>query len=211
MDSISILGAGKVGTALARRFAAKGLSVGIANRQSPDTLNALVRELGQTVRPKCIEDALDAHTVVLAIPFASVPEATRGFNWAGKIVIDATNPHTVAEIRGRSSTADVAACVPGAAVVKAFNTLPAAVLSGDPETPGGRRVLFVSGDDADATAAVSELIQELGFAAVSLGSPDEGGLLQQRGGVLFLAQFIAEDAQTWLPAPVSRPPANTHA
>jgi 8-hydroxy-5-deazaflavin:NADPH oxidoreductase len=130
--------------------------------------------------------------VILAIPFVAVPAATRGFQWAGKIVVDATNPHTIAEIRGASSTADVAACLPGAAVVKAFNTLPAAVLAAEPGTPAGRRVLFLSGYEAHATAAVGELIRKLGFAPVALGSPDEGGLLQQRGGALFLAQFVAE-------------------
>jgi 8-hydroxy-5-deazaflavin:NADPH oxidoreductase len=194
MANISVLGSGKVGTALARRFAAKQIVLGVANRQSPLSLTALVHELGETIRPQAVADALRADLVILAIPFTSVPEATRGFNWASKIVIDASNPRTVAEIRGRSSTADVAACVPGAAVVKAFNTLPAAVLSQEPATNVGRRVLFLSAYDADAAAVVGQLIHALGFAPVSLGNPDEGGLMQQRGGALFLARFIAEDA-----------------
>jgi 8-hydroxy-5-deazaflavin:NADPH oxidoreductase len=191
----SILGSGNIGAALARRFAAKDMSVGIANRQSPDKLDALVRELGPRVMPQRVPDALRSDIIILAIPFGSVPDATRNFihTWSGKIVVDATNPHTVAEIRGKSSTADVAACVPGAAVVKAFNTLPAAVLAADPQTGVGRRVLFLSSYDADAAAAVSTLIQGLGFAPIPLGNPDQGGLLQQRGGVLFLAQFVAED------------------
>jgi 8-hydroxy-5-deazaflavin:NADPH oxidoreductase len=193
MADVSILGSGKIGAALARRFAAKGIPVGIANRDSPEVLSALARELGATVRPQRVPDALKADVIIFAIPFSSVPDATRDSNWEGKIVVDATNPRTVAEIRGRSSTADIAACVPGAAVVKAFNTLPAAVLSEDPQTPVGRRVLFLSGYDADATAAVRDLILRLGFAAVALGSPDAGGLQQQRGGALFLAQLIAED------------------
>jgi 8-hydroxy-5-deazaflavin:NADPH oxidoreductase len=142
------------------------MAVGIANRESPDKLSALVRELGRS----------------------------------GKIVVDATNPRTVAEIRGKSSTADVAACVPGAAVVKALNTLPATVLAADPQTGVGRRVLFLSSYDTDAAAAVSDLIQGLGFVPISLGNPDQGGLLQQRGGVLFLAQFVAEDTPTTAPA-----------
>jgi 8-hydroxy-5-deazaflavin:NADPH oxidoreductase len=191
----SILGSGNIGTALARRFAAKDISVGIANRQSPDKLAALVSELGETLVPQDVSDALRSDILILAIPFSSVPDATRDFTrtWSGKIVVDATNPHTVKEIRGISSTADVAACVPGAAVVKAFNTLPAAVLATDPRTVVGRRVLFLSAYDTDAATAVSDLILRLGFAPVSLGHPDQGGLLQQRGGVLFLVQLVAED------------------
>jgi 8-hydroxy-5-deazaflavin:NADPH oxidoreductase len=178
------------------------MSVGITYRQSPDKVGALARELGQSVIPQRIPDALRSDIIILALPFSSVPDATREFThaWSDKIVVDATNSHTVAEIRGKSSTADVAACVPGAAVVKAFNTLPAAVLAADPQTAVGRRVLFVSGYDADAAAAVSDLIQGLGFAPVSLGNPDQGGLLQQRGGVLFLAQFVAENMPSAAPA-----------
>jgi 8-hydroxy-5-deazaflavin:NADPH oxidoreductase len=202
MSQFSILGAGQVGGALARRFAAKGLPVGIANQRSPDTLNALTKELGPRIQPLCVEDALDADMVILAIPFTAVEGVARGFNWSGKIAIDATNPRTVADIRGRSSTADVAAQVPGAAVVKAFNTLPAAVLAQDPQTPGGRRVLFVSGYDADATTIVTELIRQLGFAPIALGSPDEGGLLQQRGGALFLAQLLSHEPDASSPAPI---------
>ena len=189
--SVSILGSGNIGAALARRFAARAMPVGISNRK-PETISALVRELGSTLLPQHLADAVAANVVILAIPFIAVAEVTRSFSWRGRIVVDATNPHTVTEIRGRSSTADVASCVPGAAVVKAFNTLPAAVLAAEPRTPAGRRVLFFSGYELAPTAAVGELIDRLGFAAVALGSPDQGGLLQQRGGPLFLQQFISE-------------------
>jgi 8-hydroxy-5-deazaflavin:NADPH oxidoreductase len=94
-------------------------------------------------------------------------------------------------------------------VVKAFNTLPAAVLAQDPKTPGGRRVLFVSGYDIDATTMVTELIGQLGFAAFALGSPDEGGLLQQRGGALFLAQLMTDEAGAPSPPPTMGPSSTT--
>jgi 8-hydroxy-5-deazaflavin:NADPH oxidoreductase len=190
--SISILGSGNIGAALARRFAARYVPIGIANSRSPETLKALTTELGNTVSPQPMAEAVKAGIVILAVPFVAVPDATRGVDWSGRIVVDATNPHTLAEIRRRSSTADVAACVPGAAVVKAFNTLPAAILASEPQTQAGRRVLFVSGYDAVAVTVVRDLIMRLGFSALVLGSPDEGGLLQQRGGPLFLAQLISE-------------------
>jgi 8-hydroxy-5-deazaflavin:NADPH oxidoreductase len=192
--SVSILGSGNIGGALVRRFAAVAMTVGIANSRSPEVLSALAREVGPSVLPLPVADAVTADVIIVAIPFIAVPDATRSFSWSGRIVVDATNPHTVAEIRSRSSTADVAACVPGAAVVKAFNTLPAAVLAAEPRTPAGRRVLFFSGYEPAANSVVQDLIGRLGFAPVLLGSPDEGGLLQQRGGPLFLAQFISESS-----------------
>jgi 8-hydroxy-5-deazaflavin:NADPH oxidoreductase len=175
--TISIIGSGHIGSALALRFAAAKMTVAIVNTQSSD------EERG---------DAMAADVVILAIPFDAVADATRGIAWNGRIVVDATNPRTVAEIRGPSSTHDVNELVPGARVVKAFNTLPAAVLAQDPALDAGRRVLFVSSDNAAASAAVSDIISQLGFAPINLGKPDAGGLLQQRDGPLFLTRLIAE-------------------
>jgi 8-hydroxy-5-deazaflavin:NADPH oxidoreductase len=167
--TVAILGAGHIGTALAQRFGARKLTFTIGTN---------------------VADALKADAIIFAIPFSAVPEATAGLDWTGKIVIDATNPSAPADIRGVSSTADVRACVPGAAVVKAFNTLPAAVLGREPVTPQGRRVLFVSGNDAKATAGVLALIKQLGFAAIDLSSVDPDGRLQQRGGPLFIVEMV---------------------
>ena len=69
-------------------------------------------------------------------------------------------------------------------MVKAFNTLPAAVLASDPAQDGGRRVLFVSGNDASANADTASLIERLGFAPITLGELNQGGLLQQFGASL---------------------------
>jgi predicted dinucleotide-binding enzyme len=84
----------------------------------------------------------------------------------------------------------VAEQLPGARVVKAFNTLPAAVLSQDPRTNLGRRVLFVSGDDVDAVRVVEKLAEDIGFAVIALGAIAEGGLLQQFGGPLIVHNLI---------------------
>ena len=71
-----------------------------------------------------------------------------------------------------------------ARVVKAANTLGAAVLGSDPQQGGGRRVIFVSGDDAEAKSAVTALFQDAGFVAIDLGGLVTGGALQQVGGPL---------------------------
>ncbi len=191
----AILGSGAIGTALARRFAAKGIEVSLANTKGPASLTDLVGELGSLVKPVTSAEALLADVVILAIPFDAVPEAVKGVEWGGRIVVDATNAidfpaFTPRDLKGRLSTQIVADAVPGARVVKAFNTLFAALLGADPAVPGGRRVLFVSGDDASPRTAVVDLIERLGFAAVDLGGLAEGGRAQQFGGGASGKEFV---------------------
>ena len=116
-------------------------------------------------------------------------------DWSGKIVVDATNAiefpaFKPQDLGGRPSTQIVAAQFKGAKVVKAFNTLPAAVLADDPRRSGGNRTIFVSGDHADANEQVASLVSSLGFGAITLGRLEEGGLLQQFGGPLMVQNLI---------------------
>ena len=125
--------------------------------------------------------------VVIAVPWASIPAAVRGLAWSRTIVVDATNAILFpdlkpAELNGRSSSEIVAELVAGARVVKAGNTLPAELLGADPNAAGGRRVLFLSGDDDDAKAEVAELFAAAGFISIVLGDLATGGLLQQAFG-----------------------------
>ncbi|SCK15561.1 hypothetical protein VAR608DRAFT_1004 [Variovorax sp. HW608] len=194
----AIIGAGKIGSALARRFVASGIEVFVANTKGPGSLAGLAGELGALMKPVTSEEALQADAVILAIPFDAVPEAVKGVDWGGRIVIDATNAidfpaFTPRDLKGRLSTQIVADAVPGARVVKAFNTLLATHLGADPVVLGGRRVLFVSGDDAPARRAVVDLIEHLGFAAVDLGALAEGGRAQQFGGGVAAKEFVLLD------------------
>jgi predicted dinucleotide-binding enzyme len=95
------------------------------------------------------------------------------------VVIDATNDWGADDLRGRTSSELVADLVAGARLVKAANTLGADVLSSDPHEAGGERVIFISGDDADAKAEVVALFQDAGFAAIDLGDLATGGAMQQ--------------------------------
>jgi 8-hydroxy-5-deazaflavin:NADPH oxidoreductase len=183
----AILGSGAIGAALARRFAAAGIDVSIANTKGPESLAGLIGELGSVVKAETATEALRADIVILAIPFDAVPDAVKGVKWGSRIVVDATNSidlpaFTPRDLKGRPSTQVIADAVPGARVVKAFNTLFAARLGEDPAAAGGRRVLFVSGDDVSAQAAIVDLVERLGFAAIDLGGIAEGGLAQQFGG-----------------------------
>jgi hypothetical protein len=92
---------------------------------------------------------------------------------------DATNDWAADDLQGRTTSELVADLVPGARVVKAGNTLGADVLGSDPQGAGGRRVIFISGDDADAKADVVSLFQDAGFAAIDLGGLATGGAMQQ--------------------------------
>ena len=193
----SIIGSGNIGSALARQFARKGISVAIANLRGPDSLQLLKKELGeQIVVPQTIEAALTANTVILAVPFTAVPAIARNSrDWKGKIVVDATNAidfpsYAPTDLGGRPSSELVAEQLRGVRVVKAFNTLPAAILAADAAEGHGRRVIFVSGNDVEANAEVAGLVEKLGFAPIILGKLTEGGLLQQYGGPLVIQNLV---------------------
>lgn len=178
----SIIGSGSVGAALARQFARSGITVGIANTRGPDSIASMAKELGDKVVPLTLQEALKADVIILAVPFWSHRDVAKAApTWRGKVVIDATNAYGVplSDLDKLPSSAIVAKALPGAHLVKAFNHLPSAVLAQDPASPGGRRVIFLSGDDQGATATVAALVQQLGYAPVSLGKIAEGGQLVQ--------------------------------
>ena len=178
-DSVGIIGAGRLGQAMARTARRAGRDVVIANSRGPESLASMVSELGDGVSAGTAEQASAAAIVVIAVPWDRVPEAVQGIDWDGQTVIDATNDWAADDLDGRTSSELVADLVPGARVVKAANTLSAEVLGSDPQEAGGRRVIFISGDDADAKADVVALFQDAGFAAIDLGELATGGVMQQ--------------------------------
>src|ERR1700757_3493835 len=189
----AIVGAGEIGTALARTFARKKIEVAIANSRGPATLASLTKELGPNVVAQSIQDACKAEVIFLAVPFSAHPDVAEQFeHWNGKIVVDLTNAFHVApkELGGLLSSEVVSQAFVGARLVKAFNHLPARELGTNPSLPGQRQVVFVSSNDADASASVAAVAEQLGFAPVELGRLDKGGtalhfLAGQAGGLLF--------------------------
>ena len=194
--TVSIIGSGAIGRALATNFARSGADVLLANSRGPASLADLAAELGSSIRPVALEQALRADITILAVPHDAVEEAVRGVaDWGGRIVVDATNAidfpaFTPRDLGGRASTAMVAEKLPGARVVKAFNTLPAALLAQDPRRDGGNRVIFLSGDDEGANTEVARLARGLGFAPMPLGRLDAGGMLMQFGGPLMVHNLV---------------------
>lgn len=195
--NIGIIGAGSIGSAIARALARAGIDAVIANRRGPQSLAALEQELGPHIRAVTAREAAQADLVFLAVNWSKLPAALDGLGpWDGRTVVDANNPIEAPAFRpfdlgGRTSSEVVAGLVPGARVVKAFNHLPPALLDGDPRAEGGQRLLLVAGDDARAKAQVTQLARQLGFLPVDLGGLAEGGRLSQfPGGALTAMNLV---------------------
>jgi 8-hydroxy-5-deazaflavin:NADPH oxidoreductase len=183
-NRVGIIGAGRLGQAMARTAQRAGPPVVIANSRGPETLTSVVSALGDGVSAGTVEQAAAAGIVVLAVPWPRVPEAVQGIEWTGQIVIDATNDFDPSDLNGRTSSELVADLLEPARVVKTANTLTAAVLASDPHEAGGQRVIFLSGDDGDAKSEVIALFEAAGFFAIDLGGLSRGGVMQQVGGPL---------------------------
>jgi predicted dinucleotide-binding enzyme len=182
--SVGIIGAGHIGQVMAQIARRAGRQVVIANREGPQSLTSLVQELGDGVSAGTVKDAAAADIVVLAVMWADVPNAVEGLAWEGRILIDPTNDFDPSDLNGRTSSEVVADLVAPARVVKAGNTFAAAVLGSDPQQAGGQRVIFLSGDDAEAKSEVGGLFEDAGFFVADLGGLREGGQIQQFGGPL---------------------------
>ena len=179
VGGVGIIGARRLGQAMARVAVRSGRSVVIANSRGPESLTSVVSALGRGVTAGTVEEAASAGIVVIAVPWDRVPEAVQGLDWNARFVIDATNDWAADDLRGKTSSELVAGLVAGARVVKAANTLGAEVLGSDPHEAGGQRVNLHSGNDADAKTEVVALFQDAGFAAIDLGDLATGGAMQQ--------------------------------
>ncbi|MGV1837548.1 NADPH-dependent F420 reductase [Rhizobium rhizogenes] len=192
--SYAIVGFGRIGQALAQAFARNNIEVAVTSRRPAEVLAPQARAIGPTVVAKSLRDALEADTIILAVPFGEYREVAKALpSWKGKTVIDAMNAFPVPEeLDGLPSSAFVAEAFTGAKLVKGFNHLIAATLATDPVVEGGHRVVFLSSDDQDAIAPVAALAKQLGFAPVELGKFDEGGALVHARGRTW-GQLIFQD------------------
>lgn len=174
--NIGILGAGSVGGTLGTRWAANGHKVVFASREpQSEKSRELVAKAGPNTSSGSNADAAaHAEVVLVATPWEAAEEALRSAgNLNGKIVIDATNPllpglSGLAVGCNDSAAERIAKTVPGAKVVKAFNTVGFNIMA-DPQFESGRVVMFYCGDNAAAKKTVAGLISELGFEAVDAG------------------------------------------
>jgi predicted dinucleotide-binding enzyme len=183
--SYAIIGFGNIGQALARAFARKGIEVSVATTRDPESFASAAAAIGPTIIPTTLAEAVKADVIFLAVRFESHPDVARALpTWQGKTIVDVTNAYGVSpeELGGQPSSRVVAQAFTGGKLVKGFNHLVAAVLEQDPAVHGGRRVVFLAGDNNDATAEIGALAENLGFSPVKLGGLSEGGLLVQARG-----------------------------
>jgi predicted dinucleotide-binding enzyme len=184
---IGIIGAGRMGTTLARLFVDAGHRVKLSNSRGPASLADLVAELGPNASAgSTAEVAAFGEVVVIATQWRQTADAVAGIgHWDRTIVIDTTNnrfgprPGDVFDLNGRGSSEVVAELVPGARLVKAFNHQPIPSLA---EMSSGRNALFLAGDDAGARRTVADLIRSIGGEPFDTGSLRDGGALMQSGG-----------------------------
>ncbi|KQV05951.1 NADP oxidoreductase [Leifsonia sp. Root112D2] len=188
MTTIGLIGAGHIGSQLARLAIAQGHEVVLSNSRGPETLAELIAELGENARAATAEEAArDGEIVVVTIPLKNI-DAVPVEPLAGKIVIDTNNYYPqrdgqIAALDDESSTTAelLQAHLPTSRVVKAFNHIFAADLTTDATPAGtpGRRALIVAGNDAEAKTTVASLIDSFGFDVVDIGELSEGWRIQR--------------------------------
>ncbi|MGK9147716.1 NAD(P)-binding domain-containing protein [Plantibacter flavus] len=188
MTTIGIIGAGHIGSQLARLAVAQGHDVVIANSRGPETLADLVTELGEHATAGTATDAAErGDLVIVTIPLHAI-DTIPAAPLAGKVVIDTNNYYpqrdgNIAALDDETTTTAelLQAHLPESHVVKAFNHIYSADLTtkGKPSGTPNRRALIVAGDDAEAKATVAALIDSFGFEPVDIGALSEGWRIQR--------------------------------
>ncbi|HXZ83238.1 MAG TPA: NADPH-dependent F420 reductase [Acidimicrobiales bacterium] len=197
---IGMIGAGNIGSTLAWHFVRVGHDVAVSNSRGPETLDALVRELGEHAQAMAAADAARfGEITVVSVPFGKYRTIPVDGS-SGKVVIDTNNYYPgrdgqFSELDDDRTTSSemLAAFLPQARLVKAFNAIywehlrDGSRLAGAPD----RIAIPISGDDAEAKRLVAILIDEIGFDAVDLGSLAVGGRKHQPGSPLYTADLSA--------------------
>ncbi|WP_454051597.1 NADPH-dependent F420 reductase [Cellulomonas sp. Marseille-Q8402] len=194
-SSVTIIGAGTIGGAVARLALQAGAQVQVLTRDP-----AKAAAVDAAVTPGTVGDPVTGDVVVLALPYGALEEVVGRYpdGFAGRVVVDVTNPVDFATFdglvvpAGSSAAAELAARLPDARVLKAFNTTFAATLATGTVGPLPTTVL-IAGDDADAKAALAEVVEGGGLRAVDAGSLRRAHELEALG---FLQLTLAAGEKT---------------
>ena len=188
MTTIGLIGAGHIGSQVARLAVRNGYKVVISNSRDPKTLSGLVAELGPNARAAtALEAAQAGDIVVVTVPLKNYRDVPVD-PLIGKTVIDTNNYYPerdghISELDNESTTTSelLQAHLPTSKVVKAFNHIYAAELTthGQPAGSKNRRALVIAGDDPDAKATVTRLLDQFGFDTVDAGPLREGWRIQR--------------------------------
>jgi len=183
MSTISIIGSGKMATAIAGRIAKAGHTVEVASR-NPSNARALADQIGSTAKAATYGSTPSGEIVILAVPYehAAAAVADYGNVLSGKVIIDITNPVApdlsgLVTPYGSSGAQETAKALPAdVRVVKAFNTIFGHVLA-----EGGRLDALIAADDADAKARVSAFLESLDLRPLDVGGLHMAQTLEQLG------------------------------
>jgi len=199
---VGFIGAGNVTATIGRHLINAGRTIVVSNSRGPETLGKFVAELGAGAIAGTKQQAAKCDIVILATKWVDVPEALKGVDWRGRILVDATNAHksskpdlslagiarSRAALKGRTSSEIVAEMAAGARLVKSISNMPMEwIRDFSPTKP--RTVIFTSGDDAEAKQSVIELINSTGLVAIDLGPLRTGGAMQEVGAPLSGIEF----------------------
>lgn len=201
MTTLGIIGAGHIGSQVARVAVANGYDVVIANSRGPETLADLVAELGPRAKAATAEDAAAAADIaVVTVPLHAIDKLPAE-QPAGKIVLDTNNYYFERDGRiealdkGETTTSElVQRALPTSRIAKAFNHIYASEITAD-GTPAGtadRRALATAGDDAEAVAFVTRFYDEAGFDTVNVGPLSESWRVERDRPAYVVRQNAAE-------------------
>ena len=206
--NILLLGAGNMGSALARQFSQAGHTVQIAAR-SLDKAQAVTSALPGVTAVDISGSAAAADVVIVATPYdQAIAALTQAGPLDGKVIVDITNPLTpdyMGLTIGHSTSAaeEIAKALPAAEVVKGFNTLFAQVLGEGAGFAGGQKApAFVAADSERAKAAVKSLAESIGFDVIDAGPLKNARYLEPLAGLnIYLGYGAGQGtniAPTWL-------------
>ena len=199
---IGVIGSGNIGSTVGRLWVKSGHQVLFSSR-NPENLKQLVDSLESSARAGTVRDALTfGDAALLAVPYGAYPQIGKDYaqELAGKIVLDAGNavPSRDGEISKEAGELGIgltsAKYLPKARIVRAFNTLSYLVLASNAHRAGERMAIPIAGDDKEALALASKLIQDAGFDPVIIGSLESARLFA-RGGPLYGQQVTAKEMQ----------------
>lgn len=199
---IGIIGSGNIGGTVGKLWAQAGHDVLFSSR-NPEKLSSLIAEAGSNAKAGTVAEAVaEADIILVAVYYDTINDAIAASNdWAGKIVIDATNPYSrangqIQRLPGISSGLEFAQKLPQTQIVKAYNTLASATLASDAHRTDPD-VLFYCGNDPSAKKTVAQLILDSGFIGLDTGSLNQV-TLQEPDGPLYGQPFTLDAARELL-------------
>jgi 8-hydroxy-5-deazaflavin:NADPH oxidoreductase len=201
---VGVIGAGRIGGNAARMLAAAGHEVLLSFSRDPSRLEALAVSIGERARSGTVAEAGGfGDVVMLSVPWGMIPAVIdQAGPLTGRTVIDTTNQYGPGGLQPIPEALTAAQFnqrrLPGALVVKAFNTLTSDFQASQAGRPASERVvLFMCGDDPGAKRIVAGLIDDIGFAAADLGGLAEAGPMEapRRPGGLYGEEYRPADAE----------------